>query len=713
MTVSSQVRRVSSSVLARTVFPFPNKLPKDVTLRDYQEDAVKSVLVAAERNIKRPAVVLATGGGKTIVMSALIPQLQPLKKTRTKTLVLAHKEELVKQACATISRLNPDLNVQIDMLKSKPNDSADVIVGSVPTLVRMTRLEMYDPLEYKMIVLDECHHATAGSWMKILNYFGALEKDLSIYVVGFTATMERADGDKLGKVFEEIVFERSLLEMVEKKELCDVKFSTIDTNIDLTDVSTRIGDYVTKRLAVAVNQKDINWQIAKGYLQLREKFNFKSTLVFCVDIEHCKTLCGVFQENGINAQYVTGETVKHERLAILQDFKDGKIQVLCNVLVFTEGTDIPNIDSMILARPTKSRPLLIQMIGRGLRLHHGKDYCHVIDMVGAGDLGYLSVPTLLGMPGKAEELEDKSLLEVEAEKVKMSAMKAQMQANEREKEVQRILRIQKRIESIELQFTTVDGFSSFEQGTMEQFNDMEMVLKKFRESLVFWVRLEYNKWGAPSGQKDSTYYTIERKQGVFDDETASDVHFELVRHIPTPMQMLLASKFKCARSREFSLQMGGLPAVLAMAEHALHQGFKYKPAENSLATSRQQATLVRGLKSKVSQVYGVKESDQLAEHISKFTLQEASNLIFAMKFSVNSLWVKWALSKMYGPPPKYQARVDRQIQKLKQELEGLSLEDQNDDKNEKNNNSSEGKFIQSDQSRDSKPLLTHSQPFAA
>lgn len=673
MTVTTQVRRISSSV--KTAFPFPSKLPNLITLRDYQEDAIQSVLSAADRNIKRPAVVLATGGGKTVVMSALIPQLHAMEKSRKKVLVLAHKEELVKQACATISKLNPDLNVQIDMLKSRPNEKADVIVGSVSTLVRMTRLERYDALEFKMIVLDECHHAIAASWTKILNYFGALKEELKIYVVGFTATMERSDGGELGKVFQEIVFERSLLKMVERKELCDVMFSTINTDLNLKGVSTRNGDYVAKYLSLAVNHDDINWQIAKGYLQLAKEHNFKSTLVFCVDIDHCKTLCGVFQRNGINAQYVTGNTVKHERPAILQDFKDGKIQVLCNVLVFTEGTDIPNIDSMILARPTRSKPLLIQMIGRGLRLHRGKTHCHVIDMVGAGQLGYLSVPTLFGIPGEQGGVKGKTLLQLEKEKREDSAAKAQMAANEREKEVEKILKIQKLIEDIKLQFDTVDGFANFEHRTHEQFSDAEAVHKKFRESSIFWIRLEYDVWGAQSNQKDSRYYTIRRMQIPLGKDTeSSSVKFELMRHTPIPLKTLIASGFKCARTTETMLVEGELPIVIATAENILNKGFTYRMDETPNITSNQRALLVRGLTGKVKQVYGVEATDKFDDHLSNLTLQQASHLIFAMKVSVNSLWVKWALNKMYGPPQQYRARADREIKRLEKGLEGLKLD---------------------------------------
>lgn len=666
MAMVQQLRKSSTSFLLRQSLNIPSRLPSGLILRDYQEDAVKSVLLAADRGITRSAVVLATGGGKTVVMSSLIPQLKPLEASRRKTLVLAHKEELVKQATATIAKINPDLNVQIDMLTRKPDSSADIVVGSVPTLVRMSRLERYNSLEFKLIVLDECHHATAGSWMKILNYFGALEPDLSIHVVGFTATMERADGDSLGRVFQEIVYERSLLTMVENKELCDVKFSTMKVDMNLEDVPVRYGDYLSSKLSGAVNRDSINLQVAKAYLQLQKEFNFRSTIVFCVDIDHCKTLCGVLQENGVNAQYVTGNTVRHERQAILQDFKEGKIQVLCNVLVFTEGTDIPNIDSMILARPTKSRPLLIQMIGRGLRLHQDKDYCHVIDMVGTGKLGVLSVPTLFGL-SSGEMLKNKTLLELEREVLELDMLKEQIEANKRQQEVKQILEIQQQLQGIDLHFNTIDGFASFESANIDQFKNASLVNKQFKDSKLPWVRLEYDVWGAQIPHS-STYYVIERNTSEEDDK----VQFSLTRKEAVPRSVIIASKFKSARTREFKLENGTLPYVLSMAENLLGAGRMFLTSNTKPITAKQRESLVRGLNSKVKQIYGDEALSQLDTHISELNSSRASSLIFAMKYSVNSLWVRWELSKMYGPPPTLQARAKRKKKNLQQQLDKLN-----------------------------------------
>lgn len=632
-------------------------------LRDYQELAVNNVLQATANGIKRPAVVLATGGGKTVVMSHVIPQLKGARPKQTKTLVLAHKEELVRQTADTLRLVNPELSVQIDMAKQKPEADADIVVGSVPTLVRVSRLHQYDPLEYKAIVVDECHHATAKSWTKILKYFGALESDLEILVLGFTATLERTDGASLGDIFEQVVFERNLLTMIDKGELCDVRISSMAVDLSLEKVPTKFGDYDTSVLAEAVNQKNINLQVTRAYLQLRDELALKATLVFCVDINHCRTLCAVLQANGVNAQYVTGETVRHERRAILDDFRSGRIDVLCNVLVFTEGTDIPNIDSMILARPTKSRPLLTQMIGRGLRLHHVKDCCHVIDMVGTTSIGVLSVPTLFGLP-EGHNVHKKSLQELQKDKEEYDAAQEAQKLAESEKQVREILQIQKQIKDLMLEFDVVDGFAALLDRNVKLFENPAEVNAAIRDSHIQWVRFEYDVWGAQLPQLN-TYYTIERET---DYKGAVTFHFNRVER--TDMSTIVASDFKCPRIRKICLSSGSLAYVLSDALNLI--GRKQRTfAESRLVTDKQVRLLMKGLEAKVALVYAKSYVPQLQRSLAALLMNRASAIIFAMKHSINALWVKWELSRMLGPTPKMQARVERERKRLEKAAEKL------------------------------------------
>lgn len=624
-------------------------------LRDYQVDAVKNTLDAIKRGVNRPAVVLATGGGKTVVMSDLIPRITS-RNTGDKVLVLAHKQELVRQAAITIQKINPDLEVCIDMAKSKPDlESIDVVVASVPTLVFRTRLERYNPGDFKAIILDECHHATANSWTKILNYFGALEDKPKIYTIGFTATLERADGMSLGKVFEEIVFERNLITMIRAKELCDVRLSKIDVTIDWSKVRSTGGDFVQKDLSEAVNKDDINVMVTRGFMQLKKKYNYKSTLIFCVDIEHCKTLCGVLQKNGIKAQYVTGETVHHERRAILDDFRGGKIEVLCNVLVFTEGTDIPNIDSLVLARPTKSRNLLIQMIGRGLRLHQEKDVCDVIDMVDATKHGFETIPTLLGMEadmrarGKSELQIDESL-----EKLLEDTILHNPREKARLKKVDLIVELQKQLSNLELNFQTIEGFADVEKrGAVEEVD--EDINRIIRESKLPWARFSYDKWGISVVNRN---FMLERCPDQF--------QFYEVSY--ASMSELVASGFKANRLHVNVIrQSKSIQEVVLDADNMLYSKLVALEHMKRPATDKQIAFIVKKLKAKVELVYGG-GSQELADKLKPWLMIRASNLCFAAKVSVNCLWVKWELANLYGYSRYTQIRMKKRLTKVDKKL---------------------------------------------
>ncbi|KAI5960588.1 irc3 [Candida pseudojiufengensis] len=366
-------------------------------LRDYQEEAVNAVLSSLDSGIKRPAVVIATGGGKTVIFSHLINHLKPLKKDRgNKVLVLAHTEELIDQAAKKIRLMNPHLKVDIEMRSLKAEPNCDVVVASVPSLKTRKRLERFNPKEFKSIIIDECHHAPALSYRKILNYFKALDENSDISVIGFTATFIRLDGQALGHIFQKIVFERSLTNMISSKELAEARVSEVEVDMNLDTVSRSKVDYDSTSLYNTMKEIDFNDKIILAYMRLKEDSNCQSTLIFCVSVDHCYDVCSLFQSHGINAQYVTGSTSKTERAAIIEDFKEGKIPVLCNVQVFTEGTDMPNIDSLILARPTLSKSLMVQMIGRGLRLHKDKTHCHIVDMVDITKQGIDVMPTLDG-----------------------------------------------------------------------------------------------------------------------------------------------------------------------------------------------------------------------------------------------------------------------------------------------------------------------------
>lgn len=614
-------------------------------LRPYQKEAVHSVLGAIKRGVKRPAVVLATGGGKTVVFSHLIPLLQPHGKRGDKTLILAHKEELVRQAARVCQQINPELSVQIDMAALKSDAGADVVVASVPTLYRQARLHRHIPEDYKSIIIDECHHAPASSWLKVLEYFGADTKDTDVNVVGFTATLERADGQALGKVFDEVVFERNLLTMVQNKELVDVKFLCLDTEVDLSSIKIRRGDYDTTALSEEVNRPSVNMAILRSYQQLSKQYGFKSTLIFCVNIEHSRTVCGVLQEHGVNAQYVTGLTNKHERVAIIDDFRNGRIQVLVNVQVFTEGTDLPNIDSLILARPTKSRPLLVQMIGRGLRLHEGKDVCHVVDLVNTRGTGMQSVPTLLGLPPH-HEVEGKSILALLEEAEMLEKLKANEQQRLRE---EGDLLYKMRQLNLDLQFSTFEGFAEAE-GASETKSHKE-VAGAMKRSSIKWLRVDPLVWLWRYG-----FDCLFLFRGIMKD---GKPFYTLEDHGPASPSPFVTYKHKSGRpplwgwKKNSTLESGHqFSVVLARAEVMARTRLDPKFARikrNQRMPTEKQLEMVEKILVALARK-DRRPSDEELAWISRKVLQmkvaEVSNILDAYHYSVDSMYLRWTARNM-------------------------------------------------------------------
>jgi ATP-dependent helicase IRC3 len=283
------------------------------------------------------------------------------------------------------------------MGETHASGAADITVASVRSMDSGDRISKYDPHRFKLVLVDEAHHIVAPGYMRTLAHFGLdLPRETSPALVGVSATFSRFDGLRLGAAIDHIVYHKDYVDMIGEKWLSDVIFTTVKSKANLSKVkSGRDGDFQTGQLSKAVNNEETNEITVKAWLA--EAGDRKSTLVFCVDLDHVSRLTSMFRKNGIDAQYITGSTRKSVRGDRLQAFKDRKFPVLLNCGVFTEGTDIPNLDCVLLARPTKSRNLLVQMIGRGMRLHPGKENCHVIDMVASLETGIVTVPTLFGL----------------------------------------------------------------------------------------------------------------------------------------------------------------------------------------------------------------------------------------------------------------------------------------------------------------------------
>ncbi|KAF7728368.1 hypothetical protein EC973_006176 [Apophysomyces ossiformis] len=429
-----QVRRASSTIL-----PAVSKIESGPRLRSYQQECIDSCLGRLAQGDRRQVVSLPVGSGKTVVMSNLIPRVPNPTPYATKTLILAHRSELLEQAQRQIQLFNPSLRVDIDQSRRKADiESSDVIIGSVQTLGRTgsTRLEQYDPSQFKTIIIDEAHHASASTYNRILDHFGATKSDSHIFLWGCSATVRRHDGISLGTIFGDVTFHMDFLSMIEAGWLCPMKVTTVATNTDLSKVATRYDDFQQAQLSRAVNVEERNMIVVNTWKKYAEERT--CTLAFAVDMAHTLSLCNAFRKHGIEAEFVTSKTPQIERYSLLERFRNNQFPILVNCGILTEGTDIPRIDCILMARPTRSSVLFQQMFGRGMRLHQDKTDCLVIDFVDnfetKGRDGLVTVPTLMGLdPKMIREGED--VLEMEKQSIEQEKKRDTPQVLPLDKEI--------------------------------------------------------------------------------------------------------------------------------------------------------------------------------------------------------------------------------------------------------------------------------------
>lgn len=385
-----------------------------LVLRDYQREAIDAVFAAWAGGMQRPAIVLPTGAGKTVVFSALVKEWRHEATYEDfpyagRVMILAHRDELVDQAIAKLRAVMPGVNV--GKVKAEDNDiDADVMVCSVQTLASTRRREqLYDAqcmTPVGLIITDECHHAAAASYKKIYDAFpDALQ-------LGVTATMARGDGVGLGKVWEEVVYKRSILNLIGKGHLTDVRTKRIDlTALDMGSVKASRGDWQAGDLGRALMDAEADTAIARAY---KEHAGDRQGIVFTPTVETAHAAWKALADAGIRSAVVSGETPAHSRQFFYEEFRTGRTQVLVNCMVLTEGFDAPWAEVAVIARPTQSAPLYTQMVGRVLRPWPGKKEALVLDLVGASAN---KLRTLIDLqPGEVQEVRDGESLEEAAER---------------------------------------------------------------------------------------------------------------------------------------------------------------------------------------------------------------------------------------------------------------------------------------------------------
>lgn len=348
--------------------------------RPYQNEAIEAVFYAWDRGWCRPAVVLPTGAGKTVTFAHLIKKYREHNEARV--VVLVHRDELAKQAREKILAVVPDLDVGI--VKAEQNDSeADVIVASVQTLFNPDRRGQLRGVG--MVVVDECHHYAAPAYREVLEELGLF--DGSVLGVGFTATMNRSDTYGLGDIWQEVVYEKDILWGIVNGFLVDVRAESVTVDdLNLAEIARNRGDYQEGKLGEALVNSGAPDVVARAY---KEKAGERQGIVFCPTVACARAFTQAFNASGINSALITGETPIEARQSDYTLYRAGLIQVLISVMALTEGFDMPQAEVAVVARPSQSASLRIQMIGRVLRPFPGKDEALVLDVVGALNGGAL------------------------------------------------------------------------------------------------------------------------------------------------------------------------------------------------------------------------------------------------------------------------------------------------------------------------------------
>ncbi len=329
-------------------------------LRSYQNHCVDATLNGFAE-FRKQLIVCPTGGGKTVIFAELARRIQPKR-----TLVLAHREELINQAVEKIFKTT-GLVAEVEMADMRASPFAPVIVASIQTM--MNRLPKYAPDHFGLLIPDEAHHCISQSWQRVLNYF-----DPHADVVGVTATPDRGDKRNLGQYFENIAFEITLLELIKQGYLSPIKVKALPLQIDLSGVRQVAGDFSESDLGNVL--APYLRSIAKS---IKEHAGNRKVLVFVPLIATSLEFVRICREEGLLAEHVDGNSP--DRKAILKRFSRGETRLLSNAMLLTEGYDEPTIDCVVILRPTKSRPLYSQMVGRGTRLSENKSDLLLLDFL--------------------------------------------------------------------------------------------------------------------------------------------------------------------------------------------------------------------------------------------------------------------------------------------------------------------------------------------
>lgn len=419
-----------------------------MSFRPYQTEAISSAEQVL-RTAQGALLVMATGTGKTFTAVGLCERL---RHRLGRVLWLAHRGELLEQAQRSFARGAGHLTCEIEMADQRVSrlPLPDVVCASVQTM-QGRRLESFAPDDFGVLVIDEAHHSTAASFTAIVDHFSAAKR------VGLTATPDRHDGQALRKVFDQVAYVYDIRDAIRDGYLAPIRAKQVEVDgLDLSDLKRRTGDFSVEDLDAIMSEEGHLHEVVRPTLEIAGD---RPTLVFGVTIEHARKLVDVFTRyRGGCARSIDGGMDAKERKAILSDFEAGRFQYLVNVALLTEGVDLPFVSCVSMARPTLSRALHTQMVGRALRLHPGKAEALVLDFV--GNTGKHALVTTLDILGGDETDEVRAvarrLMEQDAQLAMLDAL------DEAREEVKRLDEAKRRRATARVQYQAreVDPFAN-------------------------------------------------------------------------------------------------------------------------------------------------------------------------------------------------------------------------------------------------------------
>jgi superfamily II DNA or RNA helicase len=365
----------------------------NMQLRPYQGEAVKCCFSLWEKKVLNLLLVAAVGAGKTII-AAMIMKLH-LESPNKRVLFLAHREELLEQTVEKLALIDDQIVAGIEQGRNICPAQAKVMVASIATVKNIERLARWCPLkDISLVLIDEAHHSTASTYTGLLQEIST--QNPNRHLLGITATPIRMDGVNLSILYDRLAYRIDMPELVDAGYLCPIRGLTVRTNASIAGVPlTAEGDYDPDKLAEAIDTEARNRVIVQSYLQRGES---RPAIVFVANVRHAEHLAAEFRKQGLTAQAVFGKQKKAERRQVIEDYQQGRLQILTNCQALAEGFDAPHTSCIVIGRPTRSPVIFNQQIGRGIRLDPSKRDCLVIDLVDLRAQDVITLPRIFCLP---------------------------------------------------------------------------------------------------------------------------------------------------------------------------------------------------------------------------------------------------------------------------------------------------------------------------